>query len=78
MKNNFNPANLCQREVRCFYLDRRQSGQFLILIFFIILILPVFNWVEGEIKKKIKIRIKSVEACGGHATQTTHHVPAHA
>lgn len=74
MKNYFNPANLREGEARCFYFNPRSSGHFLILIFFIILILPVFVWTDGEIKKKIKITNKNPR----HPTVPTQHLPSHA
>jgi hypothetical protein len=78
MKKKFNPANLCPGQVRCFYFNHPPSGHFLILIYFIILILPVFNRTEGEIKKKIKIRSKSQATRSDHAPRPTHHFPTHA
>jgi hypothetical protein len=76
MKKNFDPANLCPGQVRCFYFNHPPSGHFLSLIYLLILILPVFNRTEEEIKNKI--RIKSPAARSDHATRPTHHFPTHA
>jgi hypothetical protein len=74
MKKTFNPANLCPGQVRCFYFNHPPSGHFLSLIHFLILILPVFNRTQGEIKN----RIKSPAARTDHAPRPTHHFPTHA